>query len=141
DAALGTPGSVISRKIGDNSPDWRGGLSSELSFKRLKLYLLFDHQAGGLITNFSRYTYDAVGVSSHQTTAQASGELTGNQRVSLSDKTALGTATWDATYTKLREATLSYELPTAMVKRIWSGARYVRMNVSGRNLITWSHYN
>ena len=55
-------------------------------------------------------------------------------------KTALNSATWDATYTKLREVTLTYELPTSMVKNFWSGARYVRVSASGRNLITWSHY-
>ena len=28
-----------------------------------------------------------------------------------------------------------------MVKRFWNGARYIRLNVTGRNLITWSPYN
>lgn len=134
-------GSVCRRKIGDNSPDWRGGLSSELTFKRLKLYVLFDHQQGGLITNFSRYTYDAVGTSADEVVAQP-GELSGKERQAQADlKTALNSATWDATYTKLREATLTFELPTAAVKRIWSGARFVRLSASGRNLLTWSHYS
>ncbi|MSR07064.1 MAG: SusC/RagA family TonB-linked outer membrane protein [Gemmatimonadetes bacterium] len=133
-------GSVCRRKIGDNSPEWRGGLSTEMTFQRLKLYALFDHQQGGLITNFSRYTYDAVGVSADQNVAQA-GELTGVQRLAQADtKSALNSATWDASYTKLREVALSYELPSSFVKKVWSGARYVRLSASGRNLITWSHY-
>jgi outer membrane receptor protein involved in Fe transport len=140
-AGLGPTGTVISRKIGENSPDWRGGLSTEFTYKRVKLYVLFDHQAGGLITNFSRYTYDAVGTSSDQKVPKESGDLTGDERITLSNSTAVGTATWDASYTKLREATLSYELPTSFTRKLWSGARYIRMNVSGRNLLTWSHYN
>jgi hypothetical protein len=137
---LGPPGTIISRKIGDNAPDWRGGLSTEFGYKRVKLYLLVDHQQGGLITNFSRYTYDAVGNSEDQVVAQ-SGELSGDERVALSAKTALNTATWPASYTKLREATLTFDLPTSFTKKVWSGARYIRLSASGRNLFTWSHYN
>ncbi len=133
-------GSICNRKIGDNSPDWRASLSNDLRYKGLRLYLLLDRQKGGLITDFSRYTYDAVGTSADQEVAKP-GELSGDQRLAIADdKTALGSATWDATYTKLREATLSYDLPTSVVKKIWGGARNIRLSVSGRNLITWSHY-
>jgi TonB-linked SusC/RagA family outer membrane protein len=132
-------GAICNRKIGDNSPDWRASVSSDLTYKRFRLYALFDHQQGSVITNFSRFTYDAVGTSADQTVAKP-GELSGDQRITRSDKTALSTATWDATYTKLREATLTYDLPSSVAKRLWSGARYIRLSLSGRNLITWSHY-
>ena len=98
---------------------------------------LLDRQKGGLITNFSRYTYDAVGTSKDEVTAQ-SGIPSGTAR--LNSSAALGSATWDASYLKLREATLSVEVPQRMVQRYWSGARYARLNVTGRNLYTWSKY-
>ncbi len=134
-------GSICNRKIGDNSPDWRAGLSNELTYRGLRFYFLLDRQKGGLIVNFSRFTYDAVGTSSDQKVAKKPGDLTGDERLDISsNKTALGASTWDASYLKLREAMLSYELPRSWVNRFWGSARYVRLSLSGRNLITWSKY-
>jgi len=142
DGTTGVIGEVVNRKIGDNAPSWRGSFSNEFTFKGFKVYALVEHQHGGIITNFSRYTYDAFKVSSDQEVAKGSGLLTGTERQTLADnKTALGTATWVATYTKLREVTLSYDLPASLSRKIWSGARFIRFNVGGRNLITWSKYN
>ncbi|MEP7345029.1 MAG: SusC/RagA family TonB-linked outer membrane protein [Gemmatimonadaceae bacterium] len=137
DGTAGHIGEVVSRKIGDNSPDWRGGWFNELTYKRAKLSVLLERQMGGLITNFSRYTYDAVGTSKDEV-AKQSGVPTGADRVS--SNAALGSATWDASYLKLREASLSVDLPKAMATRFWNGARYVRLSVNGRNLYTWSKY-
>ena len=139
DAALGTPGTVLARKIGENSPDWRGSLSNELTFKKVRLYFLLDRQKGGLITNFSRYTYDAVGNSTDDNVRKDPNLPTADERVA--SNAAYGSATWDASYLKLREATISYELPMSFVRSIWSGARFIRVNLTGRNLITWSPYN
>ena len=44
------------------------------------------------------------------------------------------------TYTKLREATIAFELPTAFVRRLWTNARYLKVSASGRNLWTITGY-
>ena len=44
------------------------------------------------------------------------------------------------TYLKLRELTLSFDLPQAFVRRFWSGGRYARVSLSGRNLFTLTPY-
>jgi len=137
DGTQGAIGEVVSRKIGENSPTWRGSLGNDLSYRRAKLSFLLEHQSGGLITNFSRYTYDAVGTSKDEVVAQ-SGLPSGKQRVS--SNAAFGSATWDASYWKLREATLSFEVPPSTVHKYWGGSRYLRLNVTGRNLYTWSKY-
>ena len=46
----------------------------------------------------------------------------------------------DASYLKLREATLTVEMPTSFVHRLWSGARYARLSLSGRNLLDIKKY-
>jgi TonB-linked SusC/RagA family outer membrane protein len=137
DGTQGEIGEVVSRKIGENSPTWRGSLGNDLSYRKVKLSFLLERQSGGLITNFSRFTYDAVGTSKDEVVAQ-SGLPTGKERVS--SNAAYGSATWDASYWKLREATLSYEVPASVVHRYWGGSRYLRLNVTGRNLYTWSKY-
>ena len=45
----------------------------------------------------------------------------------------------DASFFKLREITLSYELPAMMVQRISKGLRRAEISFSGRNL--WTHTN
>jgi hypothetical protein len=46
----------------------------------------------------------------------------------------------DITYLKLREARISLEVPRSAVQRIWSGARFVRLSLSGRELLTFTPY-
>jgi len=133
----GSPGTVVFRPIGDNSPDWRASVSSELTYKRLKVYFLWDGQHGGLITNFSLFTYDCVGTSVDEVTAASPGALTGQQRCASKSGRTITTS---ASYLKLREAGVSFEVPESVVHRFWSGARLVRLSVSGRNLLTFTPY-
>jgi hypothetical protein len=46
----------------------------------------------------------------------------------------------DATFVKLREVTLTYNLPESYVTRI-PGVKTARLSVSGRNLLTFSNYS
>ncbi len=137
DAALGPLGTVVTRPIGDNSPSWRASFSNEFTYKDLKLYFLWEGQHGGLITNFTLYTYDCIGTSVDQTVASSPGALTGNQRCASNSGR---TTTTSASYLKLREVALTLDLPQAFVHRYWSGARYLRLSVSGRNLLTFTPY-
>jgi len=67
------------------------------------------------------------------------GAFTGAQRAAAFRKT--GTIVYnDASYLKLREATLTLDVPTSLIRRVWTGARYVRLSVQGRNLLTITPY-
>ena len=47
----------------------------------------------------------------------------------------------DASFVKLRELTLSYQLPDNIVRSLFAGnVTAVRAELSGRNLVTWSSY-
>ena len=46
----------------------------------------------------------------------------------------------DASYTKLREVTVGYDLPRGAVQRVWSRASNARLSVSGRNLYWWTDF-
>ena len=46
-----------------------------------------------------------------------------------------------ATFLKLRELTLSYDLPASTVHALWRGARFARLSVSARNLFTITDYD
>jgi hypothetical protein len=75
----------------------------------------------------------------HDTIDPVTGVKIGKQRV---DWYRQVTAVYfkDASFLKLREVQLTYEIPTAVINRIWSGARYVRVGVSGRNLLQFTPY-
>ena len=47
---------------------------------------------------------------------------------------------WPSNFLKLREVSLSWELPTSFVHRFWSTSRLARLSVSGRNLLTFTPY-
>ena len=46
----------------------------------------------------------------------------------------------DASFARLREASVTVDLPQRMVHKFWSGARYLRVGLSGRNLVTITKY-
>ena len=46
----------------------------------------------------------------------------------------------DASFVKLRELSFSYALPNAIMSRMFSSARDVRLELAGRNLKTWTDY-
>jgi hypothetical protein len=46
----------------------------------------------------------------------------------------------DASYLKVREATLALDLPQSLVRKVWNSARYMRVSLSGRNLLTITPY-
>jgi hypothetical protein len=44
----------------------------------------------------------------------------------------------DNSWLKLREVTLSYDLPRGFLNGVWSGARFTRLSLAARNLLTFS---
>jgi TonB-linked SusC/RagA family outer membrane protein len=124
--------------IGDATPRFTMGFSNELNYGPLRLTSLFDWRHGG---NISNLTNDYL--------LECCSDLQGN----LGD-TALAnklrhvvfdlrqTRGWleDASFVKLRELSLSYTLPQSFTSRLFNQARAVRLEVSGRNLLTWTPY-
>ena len=47
----------------------------------------------------------------------------------------------DASYLKLREVSLSWELPASVLGRMPGRVHNARLTLSGRNLVTWTNYS
>lgn len=120
-------------EYGNTQPDFNMGFSNELSWRRVRLSTLFEWQKGGDIINLTQDTYDAFnnwadreGRDERQA-LQAAGSTQGNIQ--------------DGTFVKLREVTLSYELPQVFTSRLFgSRVRTMRAELSGRNLAVWTDY-
>jgi len=134
-------GSTVVRKIGDANPDFTMSFINNLSFKRLHLYGLLDWQHGGSIINLTKFLYDLGSNTADYADPITYGGLQttkGANRLRLFPKqTAMYVE--DASFLKLRELTLSFELPESMVAGFGRGVRSADLSFSGRNL--WTHTN
>ncbi len=125
--------------MGDGNPDWTAGWSNEFRFKRLSAFALVDRQQGGMLANGTWRHYD-LGFNSRDYDAPGpNGTKLGEWR-----RTTYLSVTrifyQDATYTKLREVTLSYDIPNSLVQGVWGRVSNARLQASGRNLYWWTKF-
>jgi TonB-linked SusC/RagA family outer membrane protein len=126
--------SIIVTKLGDAAPDFQMAFSSELNWRNWRFAGLVDWKKGGDVINLTEFLYDAAGNSPDYTTA-------GQQRLTRWAQGFTQEFIQDAGYVKVREISLSYEIPAALRNRVFGGqARYVRVELSGRNLFTFTDY-
>src|SRR6266566_4706322 len=134
-------GSTVVRKIGDGNPDFNMSFSNNLRFKRLRLYGLLDCPHGGSIINLTKFLYDLGSNTADYADPITYGGLQttkGANRLRLFPKQT-GVYVEDASFMKLRELTLSLDVPETMVARLGRGVRTAELSFSGRNL--WTHTN
>ncbi|MBI4500699.1 MAG: SusC/RagA family TonB-linked outer membrane protein [Gemmatimonadetes bacterium] len=134
--------------IGDYNPDYKLGFGNDLKIGQFNVYFLLDHYQGGWIHNYTELLYDfSLNTRDYEDPVPAGSPLApygtqmGAARIAAGQSNC-STCAWvqPMTYTKLREATLSFELPASFVRSLWSGARYMRLSLSGRNLLILTGY-
>ena len=130
------PNSVV--YLGDGAPRWTGGLSNELRVGGLSLYFLLDHQEGGRLFSGTWSRYDQSRNSRDYDLLAPDGRKLGDFRLDAAAKVAR-IYNQDVTYTKLREVTLAWNVPAGIASRL-GASRGARVQVSGRNLLTWTGY-
>lgn len=125
-------GTTLRKIIGDPNPDYTGSLINEVSFKKLSLRLQLDAVQGVDVFNADFRTRQ--GVSNGKVAEQEHlGQL---PRGYISGIYAI--EEWridDGSFVKLREASLSYNFGNVK----WF--RDLRVNLTGRNLISWDDYD
>jgi TonB-linked SusC/RagA family outer membrane protein len=135
-------GSTVVRKIGDANPDFTMSFVNNLRFKRLRLYGLLDWQRGGSIINLTKFLYDLGSNTADYADPITYGTLQttkGANRLRLFPKQT-GVYVEDASFMKLREVTLAFEVPPTIVSRFGRGVRSAELSFSGRNLLTITDY-
>jgi TonB-linked SusC/RagA family outer membrane protein len=117
--------------VGDANPDYQMGFSNDFHFGAFSLTSLLDWRKGGDVINLTNNYFDG---------GLGADTAKGNARLAL---LAAGKAPYveDATFVKLREVTLGYDLPAAFTNKVLQGrAQNLRLEFSGRNLKTWTKY-
>ena len=121
-------------KVGDATPDFQMSFSSDLDYKRFTFGFLLDWKQGGDIINLTEYLYDA---------GQNSIDFVGPGQARQDSINAGFTSAYvqDGSYLKLREVTLSYNLPESFTRGLFgSSVRQARISLSGRNLLRFTGY-
>ena len=132
DTIPGGGGATYQRKFGDTEPDYTVGFSNEFNFGSFRLYGLIDWRKGSKVVNLTQSVYDDQGLWKDTAATRVREDLGG-----------LGISPYiqDAGFVKLREITVSYDIPASYVGMLFRGtAKTARLEFSGRNLLTWTKY-
>jgi TonB-linked SusC/RagA family outer membrane protein len=128
--------------VGDALPSFSMGFSNDFSLGPVRLSSLFDWRHGGLVANLTNNYFDTP---NSTTKPDAHGlfadTATANARYTRYRAGDNAPYLEDAGFVKLRELTLAYQLPSALVSKLFNGrAETARIELSGRNLLTWTNY-
>ncbi|WP_323382847.1 SusC/RagA family TonB-linked outer membrane protein [Myxococcus dinghuensis] len=126
-------GRPIVKKIGDTEPTFTLGFANTLKYGDLSLSFLWHWQQGSDIINLTRFLYDDAGTSEDYVSR-------GRQRSTDWANNNASIYVEDATFLKLREVTIAYNLPKSWVSAI-PKLQTARLSVSGRNLLTFTSYS
>lgn len=132
-AAIDDKKVLLRKVIGDPNPDWLLSFNSMLTYKKLSFSFLVDGALGQDVFNADRRTRQGVGIGDYSE-REIKGELPRGYIFSI-----YNTEEWrveDASYVKLREVALSYELPQF--------AKFIRsssISLVGRNLLSFDDYD
>ncbi len=135
-------GSPIEGVVGDVNPDFNVSFTNDLNYNNFGLYFHLDWQQGGDIVNLTKLLYDLGSNWANFDEPDQQG-LTGPERNALSPiggSQQTGIYVEEATFLKLREITLSYQLNSDMVSSIWGALDRVSLTLSARNLLTFTKY-
>lgn len=143
--------------LGNHAPDWTGSLQNTLRFRGASLGFLFDTRQGGVIYSMtSRYGRrsgvlietlegrenspdDGLVVEGVQLVDGVYVPNTTETTAQLYHRGLSGiteAATYDASFVKLREVRLGYDVPRALTRRM--GVEGLNVALVGRNLALWT---
>lgn len=151
-AATNSYSDATQQNVGSASPDFTGGMGNTFSYKNFKLFAFFNFVSGNLIYHSSRglfdsdgayYTFNSMVLAEGWSRWQESGDLAthpkpvfgGNRNSNQGSSRFLE----DGSYLRLRNVTLSYDLPDDFLSRI--KIAHAKIFLSGDNLITFSKFS
>ncbi len=115
----------------ESAPKYTMGFYNEFDYKDFSLSGLVDYRRGGYAVDLTGLYVDPVQIL--QDTAMTNARF---------GRFLKGYAAYvePAGFVKLREINLTYHLPRAVTQRLIGGGRDLRLEISGRNLATWTKY-
>ncbi|MFN8206351.1 MAG: SusC/RagA family TonB-linked outer membrane protein [Bacteroidales bacterium] len=130
--------------IGDPNPDLFGGFTAFFSYKNIQLNAFFNYSLGNDAFNYVKYQTESMSTYSNQSADVLNRWTSGTPsttmpRASIGDPTGntVFSDRWieDASYVRLKQLTLSYDLPS--VSGVYKG---IKIYITGTNLLTFTKY-
>lgn len=122
-------------KIGDAAPNFRMGFVNDVTWRSWQFSAVLDYQEGGSIINLTQFLYDDAG------TPADYGKPTHTARLRGYDNGVMSPYIEDATFLKLREISIGYQLPRRWASALHAGVDNARISLTGRNLQSWQKYS
>ena len=142
--------SVKDTIIGDATPDFEMSFSNDMRWKDFSFSVLIDWRKGGDVSNMTQtlfdegqnsWDYDQASPNPAFNPSGAANPSLGQYRYDKWDQGNEARAyIQDGSFVKLREITLSYQVPGRIAQKYLRGGRDMRLTFSGRNLHMWSDY-
>ena len=139
---LRADGTSADTVLGESRPDFQMQFGNDLTWKRFSLTTLFDWRKGGLVSSMTKTLFDE-GFNSwdYDKPSPEAGVPLGEWRYAEWRNGQNASAYIEkGTFVKLREITLSYQLPDRYIQRFWGRGHDARLMFSGRNLGMWTDY-
>jgi hypothetical protein len=112
------------------------GFSNEVNIGPVRLYGLVEWRKGGKVANLTNAYFD-------QATADGTG-MRADTAATIARNASFangGSYLESASFAKLREISVSYTIPSRLTQAVFSSmTQDVRLEISGRNLKTWTNY-
>ncbi len=132
---------VVDTVIANSNPDFQMQFANDLTYKSLTLNVLVDWRKGGYVSNMTMNLFDEGGNSwDYDKPSPKAGVPLGEYRYSTwnAGRNA-GVYIQDGSFVKVREITLTYQMPQALTSRL-RAVNDLRVSLSGRNLFTFTDY-
>ena len=133
-------------RLGRSRPSFQVGFSNDLRWKDITFHALLDWEQGFRVANLTGWLFDlsknrwdfanACNVSACQP-----GETLGEMRLRLYPSRVTDIWLEDASFLKLRELSLSWDVPAALLGSLWGQLRSARVTLSGRDLLRFTGYS
>src|SRR5690606_7220809 len=121
-------------QVGNSTPDFRVGLVNDVTFGRLSFSSAVDWQQGGNVINLTKYLYDT------QETTEDYGTPAFEKRAQARRDGVHAPYIEDATFVKLRELSVMWDVPQSVAAGMGLGVRSLRVGLTGTNLLMWTKY-
>jgi hypothetical protein len=119
--------------IGDQTPRYTLGMSNDVTWRGLSFYALLDRRTGTLLAAGTLRRAVQAKNSPDYDVVTKSGQKLGDVQL-LYNPSVTRVFVDDASFVKLREARVSWDVPKSIASRMPGGSRSLRLSASGRNL-------
>jgi TonB-linked SusC/RagA family outer membrane protein len=127
--------------LADANPKYLMQFGNDFTYKAFALNVLVDYRRGGYVSNMTLNLYDeGENTWDYEQKSPEAGVPLGKYRYDLWNEGNTAVYLMDGSYTKVREVSLSWDVPRSMLSRI-RGVDNMRVNLAGRNLFIISGYN